>query len=173
MRWRTTVCIKLDSSKTLMHLLLVVFRRGHHHCDPHTAKRRCLSPAYNDCWIIADPPPPLLLLLRVRYLVLDDCWMDHERNTSEGGCPKGTGPNCWQFDRERFPSGTVISVRPRLLLPEGGIGLHACFYLKPACMWSNVNSIPLALSLLSYQPFVVLASLHMKVVPRLSNTCTV
>lgn len=45
-----------------------------------------------------------------RYLVLDDCWMDHARNTSVGGCPTELADiaprlGCWQFDRRRFPSG--------------------------------------------------------------------
>jgi alpha-galactosidase len=38
-----------------------------------------------------------------RYLVLDDCWMDRARNTSN--CPAGTPAPCWQFDKQRFPSG--------------------------------------------------------------------
>ena len=37
------------------------------------------------------------------YLILDDCWMDKQRNTTT--CPEGTTAPCWQFDLERFPSG--------------------------------------------------------------------
>lgn len=43
------------------------------------------------------------------YLVLDDCWMDHERNATD--CPTGAPTPCWQFDRQRFPSGTKSNVR--------------------------------------------------------------
>lgn len=37
------------------------------------------------------------------YLILDDCWMD--RNRTDTGCPPGVPTPCWQFDRQRFPSG--------------------------------------------------------------------
>lgn len=37
------------------------------------------------------------------YLILDDCWMDKQRNTTN--CPDGTTAPCWQFDLQRFPSG--------------------------------------------------------------------
>lgn len=38
-----------------------------------------------------------------RYLVLDDCWMDRARNTTN--CPAGSPAPCWQFDKQRFPAG--------------------------------------------------------------------
>lgn len=60
-------------------------------------------------------------------MVLDDCWMDHARNTTH--CPAGSTAPCWQFDLQRFPSGgqaLVDYVHSRGLL----FGLYSSAGLK-------------------------------------------